>query len=199
MSFDCYWLLSVTLSLFNFAHHVAGNECLGVFISADIEDTCYFWQWNISWTVESVQNASKQVTGTQNGVSCDLTFGDDDCLAITVQYQNYSSAYDPLTSIVFLYDSYQVFAFSPHTSSDWSTMYFYDYTLTINDRTNEMTIFYTECANYTDTDSSDEYFTTYEPTTGPTYECQDWPEYVCIFCICTVLFVFFFMSLCCFV
>ena len=189
VSFDCCWWILVVLSLLNFAHLVKGNDCLDVFISVDIDDICYFNQsWNISWTVESFQNESKQVRGTQNGVTCDLTFSYNDCLQITVQYVNYSWWDDPLTSVVFLYDSYQIFRFTPH---NWSTNYFYDYdyVLTLNDTTNEMTIRYSDCANETDIyDTTYVPFTTDAPTLAPTYECLDWPQYVCNLYV----FVYFF-------
>ena len=167
----------------------ADEECLGVYIGIDSSNICYLNDtFAISWSVKSLFNSSLQVSGTENDISCDLTFDFNECVKININHTNYtaisSTNTNPFNGVLFLYNNSQIFSYSPN-SNDWGNSEAYDSTtsISINAMTNQVFISHSLCFNNSQSVPASPNPTNMPsimPTASPTYECVDWPNYVCI-------------------
>ena len=165
-----------------------GTECLGVYVGIDSSNICYLNDtFSISWSISSLFNESLQINGTENDVSCDLTFDFNQCVEININHTNYTafSSIDinPFNGMLFLYNNSQIFSYSPN-SNDWGNSDTYDSTTSIwtNEMTNQVFISHSLCFNNSNSVPATPNPTSIPslmPTTSPTYQCVDWPNYVC--------------------
>ena len=97
------------------------HRCLDVLVSVNIDNVCHLYnEWDLTWTIKSASlSSNKQIQGSKEGISCDVTFNPNDCVDIDVDYsfnhnnQPFDNEQEPLSTILFLYDNAPLFRYSP--------------------------------------------------------------------------------------